>query len=132
MTILIVEDNPTNALIIKHLAKKVTGEEILVEADGAAALALCHAEQFSMLIVDHMLPGMTGLQLVTAVRLMDRYAEVPIVMITADTDIRLRESARAGGVTDFLTKPVEAVAFRQLLADHLGLAEGKAELSRSA
>jgi two-component system chemotaxis response regulator CheY len=129
MTILIVEDNPTNAMILKHLAKKVTDEEILVEPDGASALALCHSHAFSMLIVDHMLPGLSGLQFVKAVRLMDRYADVPVIMVTADTEPRLRESAKANGVTDFLTKPVEAVTFRQLLADHLG---GNTELSKSA
>lgn len=119
MAILIVEDNPTNAMIIRHLAKKVTDEEIQVASDGATALALCHAEVYSMLIVDHLLPGMSGLQFIKAVRLMDRYAEVPVVMITAETEPRLRDEARAAGVTDFLHKPVEAVAFRQLLNAHL-------------
>jgi two-component system chemotaxis response regulator CheY len=122
MAILIVEDNPTNAMIIKHLAKKVTVEEIKVAGDGNTALMLCHAENFEMLIVDHMLPGMSGLQFVKAVRLMDRYRDVPVVMVTADDEPRLREEAKASGITDFLHKPVEAVAFRKLLADHLGAA----------
>ncbi|MFN3317554.1 response regulator [Rhizobium sp. TH135] len=122
MAILIVEDNPTNAMIIKHLAKKVTVEEIKVAGDGNTALMLCHAENFEMLIVDHMLPGMSGLQFVKAVRLMDRYRDVPVVMVTADDEPRLREEAKAAGITDFLHKPVEAVAFRKLLADHLGAA----------
>ncbi|QLF69254.1 response regulator [Peteryoungia desertarenae] len=120
MAILIVEDNPTNAMIIKHLARKVTHEEIVVETDGGAALALCHGRVFTMLIVDNMLPGMSGLQFVKAVRLMQRYDDVPIVMVTADHEPRLRAEAVATGVTDFLTKPVEAVAFRKLVADHLG------------
>ena len=120
MTILIVEDNPTNAMIIKHLAKKVTKEDMVVASDGHAALSLCHAEAFSMLIVDQNMPGLSGLQLIKAVRLMDRYRDVPAVMVTAETDPRLREEARAAGVTDFLHKPVEAVAFRKLVADHLG------------
>ncbi|MGL3608382.1 response regulator [Rhizobium sp. G187] len=124
MGILIVEDNPTNAMIIKHLAKKVTDEEIQVANDGASALALCHTQVFSMLIVDHLLPGMSGLQLIKAIRLMDRYAHVPVVMITAETEPRLKEEASAAGVTDFLNKPVEAVAFRQLLNAHLGAAGG--------
>ena len=131
MAILIVEDNPTNAMIIKHLAKKVTVEEIKVAGDGNTALMLCHAENFEMLIVDHMLPGMSGLQFVKALRLMDRYRDVPVVMVTADDEPRLRDEAKATGVTDFLHKPVEAVAFRKLLADHLGTASVQPEL-RSA
>lgn len=131
MTILIVEDNPTNAMILKHLAKKVTSEAIKVAGDGNTALMLCHAEHFDMLIVDHLLPGMSGLQFAKAVRLMDRYRDVPMVMVTADDDPRLHEEAKAVGVTDFLHKPVEAVAFRKLLADHLGAAAVHPEL-RSA
>ena len=131
MTILIVEDNPTNAMIIKHLAKKVTSEEIKVAGDGSTALKMCHAENFDMLIVDHLLPGMSGLQFVQAVRLMDRYRDVPVVMVTADDEPRLREEAQAAGVTDFLHKPVEAMAFRKLLSDHVGLAAVQPEL-RSA
>ena len=131
MAILIVEDNPTNAMIIKHLAKKVTVEEIKVAGDGNTALMLCHAENFEMLIVDHKLPGMSGLQFVKAVRLMDRYRDVPVVMVTADDEPRLREEAKAAGITDFLHKPVEAVAFRKLLSDHIGAGAVDPEL-RSA
>ncbi|MDH4441684.1 MAG: response regulator [Rhizobium sp.] len=132
MSILIVEDNPTNAMIIKHLAKKVTNEDMVVAADGTAALALCHANAFSMLIVDHFLPGMSGLQFIKAVRLMDRYRDVPAVMVTAETDPRLRDEARAAGVTDFLHKPVEAMAFRKLIADHLGNAAIVQDLAKTA
>ncbi len=131
MAILIVEDNPTNAMIIKHLARKVTVEEIKVAGDGNTALMLCHAENFEMLIVDHLLPGMSGLQFVKAVRLMDRYRDVPVVMVTADDEPRLREEAKAAGITDFLHKPVEAVAFRKLLSDHIGAGAVHPEL-RSA
>lgn len=120
MTILIVEDNPTNAMILKHLAKKVTDEEILIEADGTKALTLCHNRLYNMLIVDHMLPGMSGLQFVKAIRMKERYDEIPVVMVTADLEPGLRQAARASGVTDFLTKPVEAVAFRSLLTSCLG------------
>lgn len=119
MAILIVEDNPTNAMILKHLAKKVTDDEIVIEADAGKALTICHNRLFAMIIVDHVLPGMSGLQFVKAIRMMARYDDIPVVMVTADQEPGLREAARESGVTDFLTKPVEAVAFRSLLSSCL-------------
>jgi len=119
MAILIVEDNATNAMILKHLAKKVTGAEIVIEPDAAAALRLCHNTFFEMLIVDQVLPGMTGLQFVKAIRMLPRYDAVPTIMVTADQNPKLHEEAMRTGVTDFLTKPVEAIRFRSLLSTYL-------------
>ncbi len=119
MAILIVEDNATNAMILKHLAKKVTDSEIVIEADPLRALELCHNKVFDLLILDHMLPGMSGMQLAKAVRMLSSYDGVPIAMVTADQQPGLKEEASRVGVTDFLTKPVEALAFRALLTSYL-------------
>lgn len=119
MSILIVEDNATNAMILKHLARKATDVDIVVEADPHRALEACHERLFDLLILDHLLPGMTGVQFAKAIRLLDRYDNVPIVMVTADHDPDLEAEARHSGVDNFLHKPVEALAFRALLASHL-------------
>ncbi len=116
MSILIVEDNPTNGLILKHLVKKVSQEEIIVESEPAKALQLCHMHDFSLLLVDQMLPGMTGLQFFRTLRRLPRYRDIPAVMVTADTSGDLRDKAMNAGVTAFLTKPVEALSFRSLMA----------------
>lgn len=121
MAILIVEDNATNALIIKHLAKKIETGDIVVEADPARALAVCHKTFFDLLIVDQMLPTMSGVQFVKTIRMIDRYKHTPVVMVTADHSTELRAKAIEAGVNDFLMKPVEAVAFRELLFNHLHL-----------
>lgn len=123
MTILIIEDNATNAMVLKHLAKKVATQDIVVEADPVRALELCHHTRFRLLIVDNVLPGMNGIQIIKAVRMMERYDDIPIIMVTADSEPGLREAAIEAGVTDFLTKPVEALAFRSLLLTHYGRAE---------
>lgn len=116
MSILIVEDNPTNGLILRHLVKKIYTGEIVVEADPKKALQLCHLQEFSLLLVDQMLPGMTGLQFFKTLRRLPSYQTVPAVMVTADTTRALREEAMQAGVTAFLTKPVEAVGFRNLMS----------------
>lgn len=119
MTILIVEDNATNAMILKHMTKKLCDSEPLIEADPARALQLCHGQDFDLLIFDHILPGMSGVQLTKAIRMIERYDNVPIIMVTADLSPRLRAEAEKAGVNSFLTKPVEALAFRTLVSSHL-------------
>jgi two-component system, chemotaxis family, chemotaxis protein CheY len=116
MTILIVEDNPTNGLILRHLVKKVHNGDIMVEEDPVKALKLCHVQDFSLLLVDHMLPGMTGVQFIRMARRIPAFRSVPIVMVTADMSKDLRQEALEAGVTEFLNKPVEAVSFRSLMA----------------
>ena len=119
MAILIVEDNATNAMILKHLARKAADVEVLIEGDATAALKLCHNTFFELLIVDQVLPGMTGLQFVKAIRQLPRYDSVPTIMVTADQDPKLREEALRIGVTDFLTKPVETLRFRAIVSTFL-------------
>lgn len=115
MTIMVIEDNGTNAMILKRLAEKFAGDDVVVEIDAGSALKRCHNELFSLFIVDQVLPGMSGIQFTKAVRMMQRYDQVAIVMVTADHEPGLREEAVAAGVTDFLTKPVDMTAFRDLL-----------------
>ena len=116
MTILIVEDNPTNGMIIRHLAKKVHDGEIHLEENPVQALARCQKEHFELLIVDQVMPGMSGTQFTRSVRMLDHLKDVPVVMVTADHSDIVEALAREAGVTDFLTKPVEAIAFRRLIS----------------
>jgi CheY-like chemotaxis protein len=83
----------------------------------------CQREQFALVLVDHMMPGITGVEFTRALREMITYRSVPVVMVTADHSPELRRDAIEAGVTDFLTKPVEAIAFRHLISGLL-LASG--------
>lgn len=116
MAILIVEDNPTNGLILRHLMAKAGAGEIVVCDDPVKALRACETQRFDLLMVDHMLPGMTGLQFVRIVRDLQDFHETPIVMVTADTSAALRQEAVEAGVNTFLTKPIEAFGFTQMMS----------------
>lgn len=123
MTILIVEDNPTNGLILKHLAKKVYDGEIIVDENPVVALARCQKQSFTLVIVDQVMPGMTGVQFTRSLRMLDHFKRTPVVMVTADQADELRNEAHGAGVNDFLTKPVEAIAFRRLVATLIELGD---------
>ncbi|SOC83974.1 Response regulator receiver domain-containing protein [Ensifer adhaerens] len=116
MTILIVEDNPTNGLILRHLMTKTGADEIMVCEDPLKALNVCQTQRFDVLIVDHMLPSMTGVEFVRLVRQLPGFEETSIVMVTADTSRELQEEALAAGVDTFLTKPIEALGFTHMMS----------------
>jgi two-component system, chemotaxis family, chemotaxis protein CheY len=130
MAILIVEDNLTNGLILRHLLKKAYAGETVVVEDPTKALILCQGQRFDLLMVDHMLPGMTGVQFVRLVRRIESFRDTPIVMVTADTSKNLRQEALDAGVDTFLTKPVEALSFAKLM-DELIVAGAQLESARA-
>jgi DNA-binding response OmpR family regulator len=110
MRILVVEDEGRLARLIS----RVLGEEgyaVATESNGRQALVRALAEEFDLLIVDWMLPEMSGVQLVKRLRT----AEVgtPAIMLTARDQIEDRVEGLDAGADDYLPKPF---AFPELLA----------------
>jgi DNA-binding response OmpR family regulator len=110
MRILVVEDEARLARLIS----RVLGEEgyaVETEENGRQGLVLALAEEFDLLIVDWMLPEMSGVQLVKRLRA----AEVgtPAIMLTARDQIEDRVEGLDAGADDYLPKPF---AFPELLA----------------
>lgn len=133
VTILVLEDNPTNAMMIKRIVQKVADAKVGIAQNGADALVLCHAELFSLLIVDQILPGgVTGLQFIRAVRLLDRYQNTPIVMVSADKEPRLRVEAVGMGIAHFAAKPLDVVSLRIFLCKLYSLGRDNCAQRRSA
>ena len=116
MSILIVEDNPTNGLILRHLLKKVYSGDIHVIEDPLQALEICQLQMFKLIVVDQMLPRISGVQFVRFLRHMPNFVSTPIVMVTGDSDPRVRAEAVSAGVSQFLLKPVEAISFRNMVS----------------
>lgn len=108
-TILLVEDAPELAAVIAR-ELRVSGYTVRQAADGLEALALFTAEQPQLVILDWMLPGLDGLEVL---RRMREIAPTPIMMLTArdeETDWVLGLEL---GADDYLTKPF---SMRELLA----------------
>ncbi len=104
--ILLVEDDEFLAAEVALLLQDA-GHEVTSLADGAEASALTETATFDLLVVDRMLPGLDGLDLVERIRLKDRQMPVLVVSALGAVDERVR-GLKAGG-DDYLTKPFALV-----------------------
>ena len=75
------------------------------QKDGATAVKRVRELQPDLLMLDHMLPGKSGLDILKDLRSDDQFKSLPILMLTARGQMRDRAEAEAAGVSRFMTKP---------------------------
>lgn len=122
MHILIVDDEQTNLMLLQRVAARVADDVTATPfSDPLAALAACRAALPDLMVLDYLMPGMNGHELLTAVRALPGGADVPIVMITADGERAVRQKALKLGATDFLAKPVDPVEVQVRLTNLLAI-----------
>ena len=102
--VLLIEDEPHIAEAIRFILSR-EGCEVLVEADGARALARVAESGPDLVILDLMLPGMSGLEILTALRSDPATQALKVLMLTAKGQGRDREAAERAGVSAFMAKP---------------------------
>ncbi len=103
--VLVVDDVPAN---VKILEAKLTAEyfEVLTAPHGRAALEIAKTEQPDIILLDVMMPEMDGFEVCRRLKADVRTAHIPVVMVTALSDMGDRVTGLDAGADDFLTKPV--------------------------
>ena len=102
--ILLAEDEPNIVESLRFLLERA-GFELSVENNGHKALAAALEGAFDLLILDVMLPGIDGYEVLRQVRADHRAHDLPVLMLTAKGQREDRERALDGGVDVFMTKP---------------------------
>jgi two-component system copper resistance phosphate regulon response regulator CusR len=110
MKILVIEDDRTVGQYVKRGLEEQQYHADLV-GDGMEGLRLAGGGQYDLLVLDLRLPGMTGLEVLRTLR--DRGSTMPILVLTAQDAVDIKQQALDAGADDYVTKPF---AFEELLA----------------
>ena len=109
--VLLIEDEANIAEAIRFLLSR-DGYEVWVEPDGARALAKVSEIAPGLVILDLMLPGVSGLEILTTLRGDPVTRALPVMMLTAKGQGRDRDAAEQAGVSAFMSKPFSNAEMR--------------------
>lgn len=102
--VLVIEDEPNISEALRFILTR-NGWQVDVSADGNSALAALCSDPPDLLILDLMLPGISGFDILQSLRAQDGTRNLPVLMLTAKGHAADRCEAERLGVTRFMTKP---------------------------
>ncbi|RYZ02797.1 MAG: response regulator [Myxococcales bacterium] len=125
-TVLVVEDTPD---VIRMIRLTLHHDfRVLAATNGAQGLELARKHHPSIIVTDLMMPVMDGLELTAQLRADPRLCHVPIVMLTARTEVESRVAGLQGGVDAYLGKPFSTKELMQTVRSLLRIQERTADL----
>ena len=113
MKILIVDDFSTMRRIIKNLLRDLGFNNTQEADDGNTGLPMLQSGNFDFLITDWNMPGMTGIDLLKAVRADDKLKSLPVLMVTAEAKKEQIVMAAQAGVNGYIVKPFTAQTLKE-------------------
>lgn len=118
--ILVVDDNEVNLKIVVGLAKN-TKLQIDTALSAAEGLKLIRQHSYQLLLIDHMMPEMDGIEMLQHVKTMDGgiYKDIPAVAITANALSGAKQTYLDAGFCGYLSKPIDPERFEQIIKDNL-------------
>ncbi len=134
LTVLVVEDNPTNQIVVQSMLHRL-GHDCVLAASGEEAVALCTARhhEFDVVLMDCEMPGMSGYEATQRIRAREQerqLARLKIVALTAHTLDEHIELCRSSGMDGHLAKPLSILQLREFLATLAGAEISQAPVSQ--
>ncbi|MDZ4726123.1 MAG: fused response regulator/phosphatase [Leptospira sp.] len=116
--ILVVDDNETNVEIITHILLNV-GYEVAVAYDGEYALELVEALEIDLILLDILLPGISGLEVAKRLTENERTKNIPILFLSALNETGDIVRGLEMGAADYITKPFQEAEILARIRNHL-------------
>ena len=113
MRILIVDDFSTMRRIVKNLLADLGYTNTAEADDGKTAWPMLESGEFDFVVTDWNMPGMTGIDLLKAVRSSEKLRALPVLMVTAEAKRDQIIAAAQAGVSGYVVKPFTAAALQE-------------------
>lgn len=124
MKILFIEDDPMNRRVVKDMLH-VAGATMVGAESAEIGLGLIDDNDYEVVLLDLRMPGMDGFEALRHIRARtDAKARLPVIVLTADTAVDLRERCLALGADDVLFKPVAMDALFDVIGRTLAKGAG--------
>ena len=117
--VLLVDDSRTSVFMEEMILKKGP-YDIVVAADGQEGVEKALAERPDLILMDMIMPRMTGLEAVRALRARAETKDIPIIMVTTRGEGDNVERGFESGVNDYVTKPIDGLLLLAKVRDYLG------------
>jgi CheY-like chemotaxis protein len=117
--ILLVDDSKT-ALLMEQMILKKCSYDVVLAQDGAEAVAKATSERPDLILMDVVMPKMSGLEAVAELRRQESTKSIPIIMVSTRGEGPSLEAGYESGCNDYLTKPIDATALLAKIRDYLG------------
>lgn len=118
-TLLLVDDEPANLQVLRNILS--TQYRLLFARDGERALQLARTETPDLILLDVMMPGLTGYEVCETLKRGERTSRIPVIFVTALSDVDNEARGFDLGAVDYITKPVSALIVRARVKNHLSL-----------
>jgi signal transduction histidine kinase/CheY-like chemotaxis protein len=113
--VLVVDDNEINLIVACELLKQY-GIAADVAEDGEAAVQMAQRKEYDIIFMDHMMPGMDGIEAAEKIRALGGWNErVAIIALTANAIVGMVDTFLSHGMSDFISKPIEIEKLNRVL-----------------
>lgn len=115
MQVLFVEDNALNRVVVREMLM-AGGIDMSEAEDGAAGLEMIDSHDYDLVLMDLRMPRMDGVTAIRRIRARrDRKAQVPVIVLSADTGPAIDADCRAAGADEVIQKPVSLTSLYQTI-----------------
>lgn len=118
-TLLLVDDEPTNLQVLRNVLSD--DYRLLFAKDGTRALELARSKKPDLILLDVMMPGMSGYEVCETLQADPGTSQIPIIFVTAMSEASDEAHGFKLGAVDYITKPVNAATVRARVKTHLSL-----------